>query len=244
MLITIGGLYGSGGQEMAEALAEEFGYPIYGKELMEKAVELSGIDMHRRVLDFYDETDESLDRYVQPFKSALLNLELDVLPIGRSEQAAEREEPCGTPSLAKFMEILPVNRRTPPPFISKKAAVDRIKFAHAKAVLDAAEAGNAIFVGRCAGYILAGREDVVRIFTTASDRSCRERIAALYNLDIRPELDSFLEKTNLRRAHFYETFTDSQWDAVSNYDYCINTDCLGLDKSIQLVKSLIAQKTK
>ena len=243
MLITISGLYGSGGQEIAEALAKELGCPVYGKDLMEKATENSGLDLHQTTLDFYDESDESIDGYVDPFKNAFLNLELDVLPINRSAKATVKHtENYHSGLLASYMDTLPVNRRELAPAVAKKADADRLKYAQAKAVLDAAESGDGIFTGRCASYVLAGRSDVLRIFTTASIDSCRERIAKLYGLEAKPELDSFIKKTNQRRAYYYEAFTDQKWDDPENYDYCINTDCLGFEKNLELVKALVELK--
>lgn len=245
MHITISGLYGSGGQEIAEALAKELGYTLHGKDLVEKATADSGIDLHRSTLDFYDETDESIDQRVEPFKHAMLALELDVLPISRTDRKqVSHTENRNSGLLASYMDTLPVNRREPAPALSLKADIDRLKAAKAKVVTDAAEAGNSIFTGRCASYVLAGRDDVLRIFTTASLASCRDRISKLYGLEVIPELDSFIKKTNQRRAYFYEAFTGEKWDDPENYDYCINTDCLGLEKSLELVKTIIELKTK
>lgn len=243
MLITISGLYGSGGQEIAEALAKEYGYPTHGKDLVEKAAENSGIDFHRSTLEFYDETDESIDKSVEPFKHAMLNLELDVLPISRTDRAeVSYTENRQSGLLASYMDTLPVNRREPSPALSKKTDIDRLNKAKSDAVLAAAESGNAIFIGRCAAHILAGRKDVLRIFTTASLDSCRERIVALYGLDNTHELDSFIKKTNQRRAYYFEAVTGLKWDDPENYDYCINTDCLGYEKTLELVKALVELK--
>ncbi len=243
MLITIGGLYGSGGLEMALALAKELGYPVHGKALMEKAAASSGVDLRRSVLDFFDETDESIDRYVKPYKNAILGQALDVLPLNRSEEELAAEDYQHSSYLSAYMDTLPTNRRL---FRvgSRKADTDRMKFAQAKAVLDAAEGGNAIFVGRCAGYVLTGRPDVIRVFTSASMESCRKRVAEVYGMENKPELDVFIEKTNQRRAHFFEAFTGSSWDDAGNYDYCINTDCLGLEGSIELLKKIVELKNK
>lgn len=245
MLITISGLYGSGGQEIAEALAQHLGYTLHGKELMEKATANSGVDLRRSTLDFYDETDETIDaRVSDPFNNALLSLQLDVLPIGRTDKE-QVSHTINTNSglLSSYMDTLPISRREPAP-VSQKIDIDRLKFAQAKTILDAAESGNGIFTGRCASYVLSGRNDVLRIFTTASLDSCRERIAQVYGLEAKSELDSFIQKTNLRRAYYYEAFTGAKWDAPENYDYCINTDCLGFDKTLELVKALIELKSK
>lgn len=245
MLITISGLYGSGGQEIAEALAKELGCPVYGKELMEKATENSGVDLRGSTLAFYDETDETIDaRVSDPFNNALLSLQMDVLPISRTdrESVSHTVNPVSG-LLSSYMDTLPVNRREPPA-ITRKVDVERLKDAQVKAIKDAAASGCGIFTGRCASYVLSGHDDVLRIFTSASLDSCRKRIVQVYGLEEKSELDSFIQKTNQRRAYYFEAFTGEKWDDPNNYDYCINTDCLGFDKTLELVKSLVELKNK
>ena len=61
MLISINGLYGSGGNEMGYALAERLGYTVYDGELIEKAVADSGVDLKQATLAFYDEDDGDVE---------------------------------------------------------------------------------------------------------------------------------------------------------------------------------------
>ena len=51
------------------------------------------------------------------------------------------------------------------------------------------------------------------------------------------------KETNRRRAYYYEAFTGQTWDDPENYDFCINTDYLGFDATVDLVAELIARKT-
>ncbi|MCX7714479.1 MAG: cytidylate kinase-like family protein [Clostridia bacterium] len=52
-VITIGRQFGSGGHEIGEKLAKEFGIPFYDKELVEMAAEKS--NLHKEVLEDIDE---------------------------------------------------------------------------------------------------------------------------------------------------------------------------------------------
>ena len=45
MLISINGLYGSGGNELGWALAEKLGWPVHDNELIRQAVADSGVDL-------------------------------------------------------------------------------------------------------------------------------------------------------------------------------------------------------
>lgn len=53
-IITLGREFGSGGRQIAKAVAEELGYAFYDKELIAKAAEASGMD--KTLLEQNDET--------------------------------------------------------------------------------------------------------------------------------------------------------------------------------------------
>ena len=62
MIITIGREHGSGGHEIARALAEELGYACYDKEIVDHAAESSHFS--REVMDSFDE--KRVSPYVIP----------------------------------------------------------------------------------------------------------------------------------------------------------------------------------
>ncbi len=62
MIITIGREHGSGGHEIARALAEELGYACYDKEIVDHAAESSHFS--REILDSFDE--KRVSPYVVP----------------------------------------------------------------------------------------------------------------------------------------------------------------------------------
>jgi len=241
MLISINGLYGSGGNELGFALGEKFGYPVYDGELTAKAVANSNIDMIHSTFAFYDETDKGIDKMISdPYTNALLSLQMDVLPIG-NEAREKRTEHRHSGLLSFFMDSMPVNQREGTP-IRQKDDIDRLKFAQAKVILDAAEKGNGIFLGRCSSYILGGRPDTLRIFTCASLDSCRERIAGKYKITDVKKANELIKQTNRRRSYYFETFTGQKWDDLENYDLCINTDYLGFDKTLELLCDIVKSK--
>lgn len=242
MLITISGLYGSGGNELGMDLSKELGYEIYDGKLIEQAVENSGLDMRRSTLSFYDESDASIDEKIEdPYSNALLQLQMDVLPIGSASRSEVRERKKSG-LLSAFLNTAPVNQREGT-LVRQKQEIDALRFAQAKLILEAADKGNGIFLGRCAGYILKNRRDSLNIFTCASIESCRKRIAERYGIDDEEKIDNLCRTTNRRRAYYYETFTDQKWDDIENYDMCINTDYLGYDGTYSLIKHLIELKS-
>jgi cytidylate kinase len=243
MLISINGLYGSGGNEMGYALAERLGYTVYDGELIEKAVADSGVDLKQATLAFYDEDDGDVENKLKdPYKNAVLSLELDVLPIARQDEV-KKQENRHSGLLAMFMDTTAINVREGIPAIREKEDIDSLREAQKREILRIAQTGNAIFFGRCSSYILRGRPDALRIFTCASLDSCRERIMNKYQIQSEAKVNKLIKETNRRRAYYYEAFTNQTWDDLENYDLCLNTDYLGFDGSVDLIAHIIRQKS-
>ena len=135
MLISINGLYGSGGNEMGYALAERLGYTVYDGELIEKAVADSGVDLKQATLAFYDEDDGDVENKLKdPYKNAVLSLELDVLPIARQDEV-KKQENRHSGLLAMFMDTTAINVREGIPAIREKEDIDSLREAQKREIL-------------------------------------------------------------------------------------------------------------
>ena len=101
---------------------------------------------------------------------------------------------------------------------------------------------NCVIVGRCADYILAEEPDVklYRIFVYADLDSrvkrCFERASEDESYTDK-EMRKYINKIDKDRASFYEDYTLQKWGDKANYDICLNTT--GMD--IQKVVPKIAQ---
>ena len=241
MLVSINGLYGSGGNEMGYALAEKFGWPVYDGELIERAVSNSGVNLRQATLAFYDEDGALESRLRDPYNNAVLSLELDVLPIAREEDAVKQEN-YHSGLLAMFMDTTSVNNREGLPAVQKKEDIESLRVAQTRELLKAAESGSGIFFGRCSSYILRDRRDALRLFVCAGLDSCVERISAKFDLKDRAQAEKLVKETNRRRAYYYEAFTHQTWDDPENYDFCLNTDYLGFEGSVELIARLLEKK--
>ena len=239
MLISINGLYGSGGNELGWALAEKLGWPVHDNELIRQAVADSGVDLREATLAFYDEDEQGAEK--RPYGSAVLSLELDVLPIARDEDTPKKEN-YQSGLLAAFMDTTSVNNREGIPSVREKADVESLRKSQTAAVLKASESGDGIFFGRCSSYILRERDDALRLFISASLDSCAKRIAGKYGIRDSAEAKKLVKETNRRRAYYYEAFTGQTWDDPENYDFCLNTDYLGFDGTLELILKLIEKK--
>lgn len=100
-----------------------------------------------------------------------------------------------------------------------------------------AQRESCVIIGRCADYILRGRDDILRVFIHAPLEQRVERICRLYDLDEKAAL-SLIKKTDKRRASYYGFFTDLSWGSADTYDVCLNSAALGIDGCIALLADL------
>ncbi len=88
MILSLNGLYGSGGNEIAYKLGEILGYKVYNNEPVDKAMADSDVDMLKSTLEYYDESESAFAKNpVSPVSRAVLALQMDTLPISQAEKA-------------------------------------------------------------------------------------------------------------------------------------------------------------
>lgn len=103
-----------------------------------------------------------------------------------------------------------------------------------------ADTESAVIVGRCADYVLEGKENVVSIFITASMAKKVERATLYYNIDPK-KAESTINKMNKKRASYYNFYTDKKWGSAKSYDLCINSD-IGVDECVQIIMQFVSKK--
>jgi cytidylate kinase len=120
---------------------------------------------------------------------------------------------------------------------------DKLFEAESKVISDIAEKESCVIIGRCADYILKDKEDVIKIFIYNSDENKIKRVVKYYDQDEKNALKE-IEKINKERAKHYKFYTGNEWGSVKNYDYMINSDYLGVEKTAELISNIVLEKTK
>lgn len=108
----------------------------------------------------------------------------------------------------------------------------------AKVIRKIAEQESCVIVGRCADYILKDMDNVVKIFVHASLTDCVARLEGMFSLPEK-ELEKKVLATDKRRAEYYKYYTNRNWEDAKNYDLCLNSQQLGFDKGVQIVKNYL-----
>lgn len=105
-------------------------------------------------------------------------------------------------------------------------------------ILQLAEDGPSVIVGRNADYILKDRTDCLHVFIHADDDFRADRIVRLYGeSEKRPE--ARLAEKDKRRAINYQHYTGRTWGMAQNYDLCLNSSHLGIEKCVEIILSLV-----
>ena len=111
---------------------------------------------------------------------------------------------------------------------------DHIWVAQRELILELADKGPCVMVGRCADYILQGQADCLNVFIHASMENRAERIVTMYGeRDDAPE--KRLRDKDKRRKAYYQFYTDTQWGVAENYHLALDSGKLGLDKCVDII---------
>lgn len=103
-----------------------------------------------------------------------------------------------------------------------------------KVILDLAQKGPCVMVGRCADYILKDTADCLKVFIHADMKKRAERIVSLYGeLDDAPA--KRLKDKDKRRAAYYQFYTDTEWGDVRNYHITLDSGILGIPRCVDLI---------
>ncbi len=110
-----------------------------------------------------------------------------------------------------------------------------------KVILDLAEKGSCVIVGRCADYILKDRADTLHAFIHAPVPYRAERIVRLYGESEQSPEKRIADKDGKRRVN-YEHFTGRPWGAAENFDICLDTETIGEDACVELLYEIASRK--
>ncbi len=106
----------------------------------------------------------------------------------------------------------------------------------AKIIRELAATRNCVIVGRCANFILRGRDNVINVFVTAPVVDCVRRVMDTDGLSLE-EAEKKIRKIDKRRADYFKYFTGRQWHDAALYDLCLNTGHMKEQKCVEIVRA-------
>ena len=112
---------------------------------------------------------------------------------------------------------------------------DKLFILQSEVIKNRAKEGSCVIIGRCADYVLRNEKDVLRIFIYGDLDHRKARVA-----DRHPELKSsqiidVINKTDKRRASYYNFYTGNKWGKYDNYDIALNSSTFGIEGTAKLI---------
>jgi len=111
--------------------------------------------------------------------------------------------------------------------------------AETKVIQHIAEKGAAVIIGRCGSHILREKYNCVSLYLHGDISIRAERIKQLYHLT-EEEARKRVEQNDKDRALYYQTFTSKSWADARQYEMCLDTSQIGLDKSVDIIIKYLA----
>ena len=116
---------------------------------------------------------------------------------------------------------------------------DKLFIEQANVIKELANKEDCVIVGRCADYILesAGIPSI-DLFIYASKDAKIARISKLYDLSPEKAKDK-IKKVEKSRKTYYNYYSNKEWGELANYDLCINTTNMPIDKAVDVAINFI-----
>lgn len=147
-------------------------------------------------------------------------------------------EENGEHSPGKSMLSYAFASRGVPGVMNGLSAADFLWSIQCDAIMELAEKGPCVIVGRNADYVLKDRKDALHVFIHADMDFRADRIVRLYGESEKSPVARLQEKDK-RRSVNYQHYTGRTWGDALNYDLCLNTGEIGVDEAADIVISII-----
>lgn len=97
-----------------------------------------------------------------------------------------------------------------------------------------ADSGSAVFVGRASDYVLRDRDCCVDVFVCAPLEARLARVCERMGIG-EEEARKLIRSKDKGREEYYNFFTFSNWGVAANYDLCVDSSLLGIEKTAEFI---------
>lgn len=117
----------------------------------------------------------------------------------------------------------------------------KVFLAQYNAIKKIASEESCVLIGRCADYALDDIKECTRIFIHADMEARIHRIARIYDLTDSKARD-LINKTDKKRAAYYNYFSNKRWGYAESYDISIDSSVMGTDGTAKAIIEYIRTK--
>lgn len=111
---------------------------------------------------------------------------------------------------------------------------DKLFIVQSDVIRRLADEGSCVIVGRCADYVLRDDPNRFSVFIYADDASRRKRVCERRGVS-ESEAKDLINKTDRRRANYYNFYTGKKWGKQENYHLMIDSSALGVEGTAQVI---------
>jgi cytidylate kinase len=216
-VISISFSDGSGGEEVAVAVAGALGYPVISEEILSKAAAEAGVSL---------ETIADVERR-KTFMSRLVSR---LVP-----NSAAASDPTFRTSVDAQVTAgligIPFPLESGP-----RLSQDELRGKIRSAIDEYMAYGEVVILAHAASHSLAGREGVLRVFVTGSPRVRSSRLAAS-RLISSADADKLVAVGDANRADYLKRFYGVEDESPMHYDIVIDTDVLTIEDAVNAIVS-------
>lgn len=143
------------------------------------------------------------------------------------------DERAGNRLLYKIVQSM-IPENTSPSLGADLVSADNLFRFQSTVIRKLAQEESCIFIGRCADHVLAGTENLVRIFIYADMDARVKRIREKgYYAD--EEVLKNIRRMDKERREYHRYYTGKDWENVDNYDMMLNSAKLGTDGCVDCI---------
>lgn len=115
---------------------------------------------------------------------------------------------------------------------------DQLFVAQTEIIKEAVQQENAVFIGRCADYILRKHPARISFFIYADFETRVARVMAEKECS-RKEAEDLINKTDKHRVNYYNFYTGKKWGKFENYHFMIDSSVLGVEGTAQMLAQMV-----
>lgn len=162
-------------------------------------------------------------------------LEMAAREGGTTPDYIEHLEETDTNSLLYSLVAMAKTTRGQLPQISQ---TDQLNLLEGKIIQRLAQEGPCVIVGRCAGWVLRERKDVLSVFIHAGRQERLRRAVEEYGVP-QEQAAAVLHRFDHRRSNFYHANTGLTWREREGYHMVLDSGLLGVERCTKVLISAV-----
>lgn len=111
----------------------------------------------------------------------------------------------------------------------------------AKVLKELADKESFIIIGRCGDFILRDYPNLIKIFITAPEDYCAQRVSDNMDISLK-DAYAHISKINKQRSEYYKYYTAQSWSHAGNYDLCLNAASLSDKQSVDFITDYVNKR--